>query len=455
MSPRPRGGLLLALLALGGAAAPGPELSPEQRAALGPFEAGAVTKRDVEIVVAACGDDVAAWLRPAFRPLATVTDPCRKAPVAPANVGRESAVYLRHITENYDRLAAWTVFTQGHAPSEYGGHLVAGAAFDDYVLARASGRRFYHVVSSAVATTDPQNLRHRLRGAFDPNGGAAARDAWGATECPAGPELLGGGDGFTAPFDMKLKAGAGEGAFERLAAALGRAAAPRSLPEYAREVAAAPLADVVFFAQGARFAVAREAIRARPRAYYAALLAEVAAENDPYQSYYNEYLWPAVFGHSSDCAPRGPKAFFAGASAGAADRRRLASGTSATIRDNDKDGVADAAVDGTCCAFTYGNAFAGCSGATDLAGAAGCCPSDFLLRHSIQATGEDTTSYDCVSFRSQTDCAAYTWSVTGGGSMTPQWMAANCPHTTSSNVVDAAAPRAVGLLALLALLFSA
>ena len=106
--------------------------------------------------------------------------------------------------------------------------------------------------------------------------------------------------------------------------------------------------------------------------------------------------------------------------------------------------------------YTYGNAHAGCGGATDLASAAGCCPSDFLLRLSIQADGtESTNSYDCVSFRSQTDCAAYTWSVTGGGSMTPQWMAANCPHTTSSNVVDAAAPRAVGLLALLALLFSA
>jgi len=120
------------------------------------------------------------------------------------------------------------------------------------------------------------------------------------------------------------------------------------------------------------------------------------------------------------------------------------------FRDNDQDGVADAAADGTCCAFVYGNAFAGCSGATDLAGAAGCCPSDFLLRHSIQATGEDTTSYDCVSFISQTDCAAYSWS-----GLTPQWLPANCPHTTASTVVDAAAPRAVGLLALVALLFSA
>ena len=94
--------------------------------------------------------------------------------------------------------------------------------------------------------------------------------------------------------------------------------------------------------------------------------------------------------------------------------------------------MTDLAAAGTCCAFTYGNAFSGCIGATDLASAAGCCPSDFLLRHSIQTTGKNTTSYDCVSFRSQADCAAYSWS-----GMTPLWVEApNCPHTTSSTVVD-------------------
>ena len=123
----------------------------------------------------------------------------------------------------------------------------------------------------------------------------------------------------------------------------------------------------------------------------------------------------------------------------------------ARAADLDGDAVTDLAATDTCCAFAYGNAFSGCTGATDLASAAGCCPSDFLLRHSIQPTGEDTTSYDCVSFRSETDCAAYSWS-----GLTPTWVAApNCPHTTSSTVVDAAAPRAVGLLALVALLFSA
>ena len=96
----------------------------------------------------------------------------------------------------------------------------------------------------------------------------------------------------------------------------------------------------------------------------------------------------------------------------------------ARAADLDGDGVTDLAATDTCCAFAYGNAFSGCTGATDLASAAGCCPSDFLLRHSIQAGGiESTTSYDCVSFISQTDCNAHTWS-----SMTPSWMTANCPH---------------------------
>merc|ERR1712147_607231 len=43
------------------------------------------------------------------------------------------------------------------------------------------------------------------------------------------------------------------------------------------------------------------------------------------------------------------------------------SDVTARAADLDGDGVTDAAADGTCCAFTYGNAFAGCSGATDLA----------------------------------------------------------------------------------------
>ena len=96
----------------------------------------------------------------------------------------------------------------------------------------------------------------------------------------------------------------------------------------------------------------------------------------------------------------------------------------ARAADLDGDGVTDAAADGTCCALTYGNALSGCSGATTLAGAAGCCPSDWLLRLSIGSDGKESTdSYDCVSFMSQSDCAAYTWS-----GLTPSWMTSMCAH---------------------------
>ena len=92
------------------------------------------------------------------------------------------------------------------------------------------------------------------------------------------------------------------------------------------------------------------------------------------------------------------------------------------FRDNDQDGVADAAADGTCCAQCQGCKFSDCSGATDLAGAASCCPSDFFLRYPSATTGEDTTAYDCVSFRRRlADCTAY-------------WTAANWPRP--HHVVD-------------------
>ena len=115
----------------------------------------------------------------------------------------------------------------------------------------------------------------------------------------------------------------------------------------------------------------------------------------------------------------------------------------ARAADFDGDGATDAAAADTCCALKYGNALSECSSATDLAGTASCCPAGFLHRYHIGYNGqEDTNAFDCVSFVAQADCTAF-------------WTAANCPHTTSSTVVDAAAPRAVGLLALVALLFSA
>ena len=118
------------------------------------------------------------------------------------------------------------------------------------------------------------------------------------------------------------------------------------------------------------------------------------------------------------------------------------------------------AADGTCCAFGYGLTLSDCGGATDLAGAAGCCPSDWLLRYSLQPSGnsvvEDTSKIDCISFVAQASCAA-----TGGFWTVDNLPNSYCPHTVASalaawapDVVNGAPPsRAVGLAALAALAF--
>merc|ERR1719473_1955900 len=57
-----------------------------------------------------------------------------------------------------------------------------------------------------------------------------------------------------------------------------------------------PEDGVVFFAQGARFAVSRERIHQRPREEYVALLNEVSQSNDPCANYMNEWLWYYIMG---------------------------------------------------------------------------------------------------------------------------------------------------------------
>lgn len=73
---------------------------------------------DLEVVVCRY-DEPLAWLRNLPRGLrVTIYD---KGPGTPwpdsislANVGREAHAWLHHLTERYDSLAEWTVFTQGH-----------------------------------------------------------------------------------------------------------------------------------------------------------------------------------------------------------------------------------------------------------------------------------------------------------------------------------------------------
>merc|ERR1711998_266699 len=53
---------------------------------------------------------------------------------------------------------------------------------------------------------------------------------------------------------------------------------------------------MVFFSQGARFAVSRDRIHERSREEYMDLLAEVSGSRDPCANYMNEWLWYYIMG---------------------------------------------------------------------------------------------------------------------------------------------------------------
>merc|ERR1719161_2075157 len=57
-----------------------------------------------------------------------------------------------------------------------------------------------------------------------------------------------------------------------------------------------PEDGMVFFSQGARFAVSRDRIHQRPREEYMDLLAEVSGARDPCVNYMNEWLWYYIMG---------------------------------------------------------------------------------------------------------------------------------------------------------------
>ena len=278
-------------------------LSAPQRALFSRIEAGEVSKSELEIVLVACHDDIS-WLRPEYAPLSTVM---RRCDDPAANRGRESGAYLEHIVANYDDgLAEWTVFSQAHEPTpgyqdgetshaKEGGHLLRGSSFDDYVLAAANADAapFYQPVSSMVNISDPSNYRHNVRGSFllEHDGVVARRDEWGAVACPAVRDdwvLKDSEDRFVGWVDMRLDA-----QFPRLnhalehAARMGRAAS--TAEEYFRAHvygASSSCPSVLLFGQGARFAVRRSAVLAKPKAYFEVLLAEVTRSSD--QSFYNE-----------------------------------------------------------------------------------------------------------------------------------------------------------------------
>lgn len=87
-----------------------------------------------------------------------------------------------------------------------------------------------------------------------------------------------------------------------------------------------PPHDIVHYAQGARFAVSRDRIRQRSRAFYKRLLASVGVDSDPCLNYLYEWAWYYILGkpEASPCITTQAEK----AQAWAARGRRLAGGIS-------------------------------------------------------------------------------------------------------------------------------
>jgi len=207
------------------------------------------------------------------------------------NVGRESHTYLSHIVKNYERLADWTVFTQGGAPSfgynghrEGGGHLMAGDSFANYLTPDPSGSRFIR-----TAVVHLPSMNHLLRAAFCINdtrveGGSNAA-------CPKKTSQ------WTSWWDI--------GPFHDFIATKTEMEGGEPVMDFYRKYINPSFVGkelTISFPQGARFAVSREKILRRPKADYELLLQTLSKSTDPYSGYFMEWMWSELFlGRQEPC----------------------------------------------------------------------------------------------------------------------------------------------------------
>eukprot|EP00446_Apocalathium_sp_SHHI-4_P086035 CAMPEP_0177469978 /NCGR_PEP_ID=MMETSP0369-20130122/19946_1 /TAXON_ID=447022 ORGANISM="Scrippsiella hangoei-like, Strain SHHI-4" /NCGR_SAMPLE_ID=MMETSP0369 /ASSEMBLY_ACC=CAM_ASM_000364 /LENGTH=500 /DNA_ID=CAMNT_0018944387 /DNA_START=88 /DNA_END=1590 /DNA_ORIENTATION=+ len=190
------------------------------------------------------------------------------------NVGRESHTFLHHIAHNYDKLADWTVFSQAVAPSwgyliggSANGHLSDKVSFEDYLQPFPEGRDSKFVMSaSSQFPSGAQSTRLGMvkqgllqeSGDFCPKQGADGWTDWWFT--PDHPHLRSGD--MLEFYHKYISLDKNEGK-------------PMTMS----------------FSQGARFAASRARIQARPRAYYARLLAALSKQMSPQEGYWMEASW--------------------------------------------------------------------------------------------------------------------------------------------------------------------
>jgi hypothetical protein len=215
------------------------------------------------------------------------------------NVGREGHTYFWHIVKNYDNLAEWTVFSHAQEPSvgypggagHHGGHMMPGYSFEDYVTdhaQRLSCRKDKDSDFILTGALDVEKFHHYMRTHYVKK---VAQVNSNPTTCPSET-----GDGWTHwPF----------GTFANTLARKCNSTVAELPARFSRYWANLDMEKprVLFFAQGARFAVSREKIRQRPKEFYQKMLDYVSASEDPCENYFNEWMWFYMIGRPESGSP--------------------------------------------------------------------------------------------------------------------------------------------------------
>eukprot|EP00667_Euglena_gracilis_P002388 EG_transcript_2389 len=255
-------------------------------------------ERPVEIVLARCRENID-WVEDfGYGNITTVYDKCGTTAgpghnVERPNVGREGGTFLQHIVDNYDQLADWTVFSQAEKPTYGyrghrlgGGHMMRNVQFKDYVEAGKTRQDnpLFFVFTTVMFSSDDhifQCIRHGYGEDYVQPGSEVYKE-----------KMCGAVDDWHRWYEFP----------QWFTSMVERLQEEQKAPLSRFDVAKAfnllgvqPAEGVTFFAQGARFAASREAIRARPKAYYAGLL-EHMNHQDPWAGYYLEWLWYYVLG---------------------------------------------------------------------------------------------------------------------------------------------------------------
>jgi hypothetical protein len=279
------------------------DLSEAQRAQLQRIAKGDVSKKEVELVLAHFNEDPS-WSDP-YASVRTIY--CKGSQVSGCipleNIGREGHTYLHHIVTNYDNLADWTVFSQAGQPDiGYGGHRLGGGhmqpgvTFDDYLL-RDGARDSFFVFTGALHIP---SLFHAIRSSYRLPPAALQDQMEARAQCPSSQTESDRWERLDLPMwfrqMMASKCGFQDGGLQAHLQQYWQDHVKSDMPE----------GGMIFFSQGARFAVSKDRIHQRPREEYMDLLNSVSASEDPCENYMNEWLWYYIMGkpQQAPCAIR-------------------------------------------------------------------------------------------------------------------------------------------------------